>query len=337
MAQALTAKDKALKRLQEGRAVHNEYKAAAEPTESLNVSNTPILYYTVHDANFRQVNEGVVYAHSLEELFFQAIDNADRIGSLDALFSLRPDFTPRNLTIRDLVLTSFVGSDDGNISSLLCCPYTSDKAFEADTSLSAICMSEFVPNTRDSPLRISVNSTSKNWSAMKGLSLFGPKSDKLLIELNERVNKRQIVALRNDPEGCIRYSKASLQLLAEQKEKEAAEQAAADAAERGTEADSEGGSKTDSTTLPTAVPVASSTTEAAEDATTTATKAPVRPKPVSQPSAYSLAAISGPLRAAKNEDNVRQELDADAISANVNHPAFEEAPANDESPREASA
>jgi hypothetical protein len=312
MASAISAKEKAITRLQEGRKKSAEYKASASPDEALNLSGSPTLFYTVHNADFVQIG-GAVYAHSLEELFYQIIDNSDRLGTIDALYMLRPNLTARNLTVRDLAMTSFVGTEDGSLLSLLCCPYTSDKAFDLDTELSAICMSEFVPNTSDSPLRIAVNATSKTWSAMKSLSLFGSKHDRLLAELNERVNKRQVVGLRNDPEGCIRYSQASLQLLEEQR-KAKAKQEEDDALAVATAKVGIAESNEDL--------AASAGASIAEDAQLGSVS---RPKPVKRPSAAALAAISGPLLAAKNEETVLPELDADAISANESHPAFTQA------------
>ncbi|BFZ57214.1 hypothetical protein PYCC9005_004265 [Savitreella phatthalungensis] len=196
---------------------------APQPTGNTHehFKDSPLLHYKVFDKNFKAVSE-IVYSHSLEELYFQAIDNADRLGTLDVLFSLRPNFSARRMTVRDMILTSYVGTGDGKISHIFAAPYQSHTAASLDTELYALAVSEMIPNAASLPLRLALNVSPamKKWSGMSGLKLFASTiPDAQLQDLNRRVNQEQIIELRNDPEGCVRYSQRYLEHMREQKEK----------------------------------------------------------------------------------------------------------------------
>ncbi|CCG83874.1 protein of unknown function [Taphrina deformans PYCC 5710] len=212
---SLSLKERAQRRLRAHRKDGLEYDPRPEPSQFTAFSESPILYYSVYDKNLSPVRKGLVYAHSLEELYYMAIDNAARLDTFDLLFRLRPDFSSRTMTIRDLILTAFVGTSDGSLNSMLVCPYQGDAPYSLDTTLYATVMSDLVRNSRDSPLRIALNvpTAMQKWSHTSKLRLFGASVDSKLIELNNRVNCKQIVELRNDPEGAVRYSQKALEAM----------------------------------------------------------------------------------------------------------------------------
>lgn len=213
---SLTHKQQAIRRLKANRQALN-YDPRPGPSSAAVFRESPVLYYQVYDGDLAPVRKGVIYAHSLEELCYMALDNAQRLGTFDELFTARPNFSARNMTIRDLILTSFVGTSDGKIETMLVCPYQGDIGFDLDTKLFDAVASDLVPNSRTTPLRIALNvpATITKWSLMTKPRFFSTSksSDSLLLQLNNRVNLAQVVELRNDPQGSVRYSQKVLDEL----------------------------------------------------------------------------------------------------------------------------
>lgn len=357
---SLSYKARALRRLEALRTGNAIYEPRSSASDSSAFRDSPILYYTVYDGNLAPVRKNVVYAHSLEELQFMAIDNASRLETFDQLFRLRPDFSARNMTLRDLILTAFVGTKDGQLSSMLICPYQGDTPFDLGTTLYATVMSDLVRNTRQTPLRIALNVPAgmQKWSHMSKLRMFGRSSDKQLIELNSRVNCFQIVELRNDPDGTVRYSQKALDAMKAknapaEKVAPASAEPLSNGAESGTamaasttedlpgtseegemvvEYPVEGTGSVFETTDPTTGLDATEANGAsghvgeatAELQTDDAQRAPIA-LATEEPegSEVDVSAISGPLKAARLEDNIAPASDSLAVEANQSHPAFE--------------
>ncbi len=84
----------------------------------------PILYYRVFDSDFRPTT--ALLAHTIDELYFMAIDNARKLGTLNTLFQMYPDFSASNMCLRHMILTSFVGTGEGKTGGLFCCPQQSE-------------------------------------------------------------------------------------------------------------------------------------------------------------------------------------------------------------------
>lgn len=328
------------------------YKPDVGPGSNERFADSPLLNYRLYDKHFRSAEGETVYTHSLEELYIQAIDNADRLGTLEVLFQLRPNLAARTMTVRDLVLTSFVGTDDGEISHIFASPYRSQTAADLDTELFALAVSDFIPNNKDQPLRIAIgpHPATKKWAGLSGLKLFASsKTDALLEDLNKKVNKEQIVQLRNDPEGCTRYSaKYKEQMAKDAAERDGAGKEATGITKgnvvSGSEYDASGPSPSDPIAVfkskihqpqssVVAAPLATGTTDADAAAETPAAAAETTAEPLAKTTSNTtgtagkgldISAISAPTRAANQEDVVTTVLDKMAIDASQSHPAFDE-------------
>lgn len=357
MSNTVSPKEKILRKLQAYRDDGIDYKPDQAASSYIGLKESPILYYKVFDNSLRPTSD-ITYAHSLDELFYMAIDNSDRLSTLDNLVAIRPSFSPRTMTVADLILTAFIGTKDGQLTSLFAAPYQGQSPYSLDTTLYAIAMSEMIPNSKGQPLRIALNvpTTMKKWSHLSRLSFLGSRaSNSTLIELNTRVNNGQILELRNDPEGCVRYSAKARALLAQrEKEKgkitssvapvvpmESAE--GAPATEPSPTEDVPPESAVESPT--TAMPANNDTVEtqqapkldrelgaaiADEPVQSTTTTSP--PPLVQRKSALDVSAITGPLQAAKLADKTHYVPDKTTIEANESHPALEHIKTAPESP-----
>lgn len=355
---SLTYKDRALRRLKTHRADGLEYSPLATPSTFGAFGNSPMLYYQVYDSNLVQVRKGVTYSHSLEELHYMAIDNADRLGTFDRLFHARPGFSSKTMTVRDLILTAFVGTSTGEVTSMLACPYQGEMPYDLDTSLFAIVASDLLPNTRSTPLRLALNVPAKGlkrWSHMSKMSIFGSSAtpDTELVQMHKNINLGQIVDLRNDPSGYTHYSKEALAAMKPKPSTDANAVVAptgvepiSDGAQAGTALSGGDEAPQESMTSETALventqpaeignesgtPVGDglqeeSTTVLSSEDTTRAPIALVTDEasPASRKnSSTGLDAISGPLQAARLEDKTTTVHDKMAVEASESHPAFD--------------
>lgn len=352
---SLTYKDRALRRLKTHRADGLEYSPLATPSTFSAFGNSPMLYYQVYDSNLAPVRKGLTYSHSLEELHYMAIDNADRLGTFDRLFHARPGFSARTMTVRDLILTAFVGTSSGEVTSMLACPYQGELPYDMDTSLFAIVASDLVPNTRSTPLRLALNVPAKGlkrWSHMTKMSIFSSSvtPDTELIQMHKNINLGQVVELRNDPSGYTHYSKQALESM-KPKSAPAADQVVAPAgvepvsngAQAGTAlsgGDEVAHESTDTDAAPIAedndleTPVDEGLEASQQEGTESqlaedSTRAPIalvtedEAIPSRKGSLAGLDAISAPLQAAKLEDKTTTVHDKMAVEASESNPVFE--------------